>query len=212
MILREKGAVDIPLDEYPDQGDAPKFENMVWGHAQRIQRAAWQVRRTDGVYALFVSNYSCGPDSFTHHFVQDLMAGKPFTTIETDGHAGDAGTKTRVEAFLHCVEEHRAANVSRPAHEADRLTVKSATIQDIQAAGEIVLLPEMSDAAHMLKAALEGKGLRPEALRIGRRHTSGKECLPMTLTLGCLLERLERSRPEEKFAFLMPGSDGPCRL
>jgi predicted CoA-substrate-specific enzyme activase len=219
-ILREQGAIAIPLDAYPVSADAPIFENMFWGHAQRIQRAAWQVRRTDGVYALFASNYSCGPDSFTHHFVQDLMAGKPFTTIETDGHAGDAGTKTRVEAFLHCVEEHRAANVQKPARSADRLTVKSATIQDIQEAGEIVLLPEMSDAAHVLKAALEGKGLRaevlpqpgPEALRIGRRHTSGKECLPMTLTLGCLLERLERSRPDEKFAFLMPGSDGPCRF
>jgi len=193
---------------------------MFWGHGQRILRAAWQIRRTDGVYALFASNYSCGPDSFTHHFVTDLMAGKPFSTIETDGHAGDAGTKTRVEAFLHCVEEHRAAGVKRPAHSAERLTVRSATIRDIQAAGETVLLPEMSDAAYPLKAALEGMGIRaevlpepgPEALRIGRRHTTGKECLPMTLTLGCLLERLEKAAPDEKFAFLMPGSDGPCRF
>ncbi len=219
-ILREQGAIAIPLDCFPVRADAPIFENMFWGHGQRILRAAWQVRRTDGVYALFASNYSCGPDSFTHHFVQDLMAGKPFTTIETDGHAGDAGTKTRVEAFLHCVEEHQAAGVRRPARDAERLTVRSATIKDIQDAGEIVLLPEMSDASHVLKAALEGKGLRaevlpepgPEALRLGRRYTSGKECLPMTMTLGCLLERLERARPEEKFAFFMPGSDGPCRF
>src|SRR5512138_2434856 len=160
MILREKGAVDIPLDEYPDQGDAPKFENMVWGYAERIQRAAWQVRRTEGDYALFASNYTCGPDSFTHHFVQDLMAGKPFTTIETDGHAGDAGTQTRVEAFLHCVEEHRAAGIQRPARPAERLTVRSASIQDIQDAGETVLIPHMSDASEALKAVLEGKGLR----------------------------------------------------
>ena len=37
------------------------------------------------------------------------MAGKPFAVIETDGHSGDAGTRTRVEAFLHCVEEDRRA-------------------------------------------------------------------------------------------------------
>ena len=35
------------------------------------------------------------------------MEGKPFAVIETDGHSGDAGTRTRVEAFLHCVEEDR---------------------------------------------------------------------------------------------------------
>ena len=61
----------------------------------------------DGVYALYCSNYSCGPDSFNLHFAAYAMAGKPFAVIETDGHSGDAGTRTRVEAFLHCVEEDR---------------------------------------------------------------------------------------------------------
>ncbi|HEX9242561.1 MAG TPA: acyl-CoA dehydratase activase-related protein, partial [Anaeromyxobacter sp.] len=219
-ILREQGALAIPVDAFPVRDDAPIFENMFWGHGHRNLRAAWQIRRTDGVYALFASNYSCGPDSFTHHFIQDLLAGKPFTTIETDGHAGDAGTKTRVEAFLHCVEEHRVSGVQRPARPAERLTVRSASIQDIQDAGETILIPHMSDASEALKAVLEGKGLRAEVLpepeddelRIGRRQTSGKECLPMTLTLGSLLARLQRASPDEKFAFFMPGSDGPCRF
>jgi predicted nucleotide-binding protein (sugar kinase/HSP70/actin superfamily) len=52
-----------------------------------------------------------------------------------------------------------------------------------------------------------------ETLRIGRRHTSGKECLPMTVTLGSLLARIEPIREgDERFTFLMPGSDGPCRF
>ena len=42
--------------------------DMFWGYGQRILRAAQQVRRTPGVYSLFCSNYSCGPDSFTLHF------------------------------------------------------------------------------------------------------------------------------------------------
>jgi predicted nucleotide-binding protein (sugar kinase/HSP70/actin superfamily) len=51
------------------------------------------------------------------------------------------------------------------------------------------------------------------ALGLGRRQVSGKECLPLTITLGSLLERLERAGPEEgRFAFFMPGSDGPCRF
>jgi predicted nucleotide-binding protein (sugar kinase/HSP70/actin superfamily) len=220
-ILRDQGAVAIPLDCFPVSDDAPVFDNMYWGHGQRILRAAWQIRRTPEVYALFASNYSCGPDSFTHHLVQDLMEGKPFAVIETDGHAGDAGTKTRVEAFLHCVREHRTGGERSPPREAERLTVHSATISDIRAAGETVLFPTLGDGAHVLAAAMRGIGLAaevlpdpgPEALRLGRRHTSGKECLPMTLTLGALLERLERERGREgRFAFFMPGTDGPCRF
>jgi predicted nucleotide-binding protein (sugar kinase/HSP70/actin superfamily) len=98
--------------------------------------------------------------------------------------------------------------------------VRSATVADIARSGERVLLPTMSDAATVFAAGLRGMGIPaealpepgPEALRLGRRHTSGKECLPMTLTLGSLLERLERAGDGERFAFLMPGADGPCRF
>jgi predicted CoA-substrate-specific enzyme activase len=219
-ILRDQGAIAIPLDCFPVGDDAPVFPNMFWGHAHRILRAGWQIRRTPGVYALFASNYSCGPDSFTHHFVQDLMEGKPFAIIETDGHAGDAGTKTRVEAFLHCVREHQAAGERGAPRPAEGLTVESATIREIASKGEKVLLPTMTDAADVLAGLLRGMGVPAEtlpepgaeALRLGRRHTSGKECLPMTLTLGSLLERLEKAGKDERFAFFMPGSDGPCRF
>jgi predicted nucleotide-binding protein (sugar kinase/HSP70/actin superfamily) len=52
----------------------------------------------------------------------------------------------------------------------------------------------------------------PEGLRRARRHTSGKECLPMIVTLGSLLERLERPDDGEPLSFFMPGSNGPCRF
>jgi len=218
-ILREQGAIAIPMDCYPVRDDAPMFDNMYWGHGQRMLRAAWQVRRTPGVYALLASNYSCGPDSFTTHPTQDLMDGKPFAVIETDGHAGDAGTRTRVEAFLHCVREHLAAGERSAPRAAERLTVRSATLGDIARGGERILVPSMGDGAHVLAAAFRSLGLAaealpepgPEALRLGRRHTSGKECLPMTLTLGSLLERLA-AEGDERFAFFMPGTDGPCRF
>jgi predicted nucleotide-binding protein (sugar kinase/HSP70/actin superfamily) len=64
-ILREQGALPIPVDCYPVDEDVPVFADVYWGHAQRSLRAAHQVRRSDGVYSIFCSNYSCGPDSFT---------------------------------------------------------------------------------------------------------------------------------------------------
>jgi predicted CoA-substrate-specific enzyme activase len=235
-ILREQGAVAIPVDCYPVGPGAPLFPSMYWGYGQRILRAAWQVRRTPGTYALFASNYSCGPDSFTLHFFGALMAGKPFAVIETDGHAGDAGTRTRVEAFLHCAREHRraeagadrpaapeapatAARAARAAEE--QLTVRSSSLGALLASGERLLIPSMGPQAEVLGAVLRGLGLDAEvlpeptreALRLGRRHTSGKECLPAVVTLGCLLERLAREPdPSARLAFLMAASDGPCRF
>ena len=133
-ILREQGAMAIPVDCYPVGEDTPVFDDMYWAQAQRILRAAHQVRRTPGVFAIYCSNYSCGPDSFNLHFFAYIMEGKPFAIIETDGHAGDAGTKTRVEAFLHCVagEMKRA----RPrVHEPNRFTglrPPEMTVRDIR--------------------------------------------------------------------------------
>jgi len=93
-----------------------RVQGHVWSHGQRILRAAHQIRRTRGIYSLYCSNYSCGADSFNLHFFAAIMEGKPFAIIETDGHSGDAGTKTRVEAFLHCVRMDLTAYDRRNCH------------------------------------------------------------------------------------------------
>jgi len=220
-ILREQGSIAIPVDCFPVPEHAPIFDDVFWGYSRRILRAAWHVRRAPGVYSIFCSNYSCGPDSFTVHTYAWLMEGKPFAIIETDGHSGDAGTKTRVEAFLHCVREDLRA-AARPEPKDERqLQVRRQLVADIVTRKERVLIPPMGPAAEAAAAALRGLGVPAEVLplptrdtlRQGRRHTSGKECLPMTVTLGSLLDRLERERgSHERFLFLMPGSCGPCRL
>ena len=220
-ILREQGALAIPLDCYPVEAEVPIFRDMFWASGQRVLRAAHQIRRTPGVYGIFCSNYSCGPDSFTSHFFAYAMEGKPFAVIETDGHSGDAGTKTRVEAFLHCVREDLSSGGSAKAPTAlDRIERTRVGIRDVIARGERLLIPRMGPGAASVAAALRGVGIPAEvlpvtdrdAVRLGRRHTSGKECIPMTITLGGLLQRLEGTREDERFAFMMPGSRGPCRF
>jgi len=220
-LLREQGAVAIPVDAYPVSDDTPLVPGAFWSYTQRILRAAHQIRRTPGVYSFYTSNYACGPDSFTLHHYARLMQGKPFAIVETDGHAGDAGTKTRVEAFLHCVREDVRAGAggaaSRPANEP--LALRSRTLADIAADRSTVLVPPMGPEAAALAAGLRGMGLDVEVLpqattdtiRLGRRFTSGKECLPMTITAGSLLERVEQE-PGRRFTFFMPGSNGPCRF
>ncbi|MGC4121351.1 MAG: acyl-CoA dehydratase activase-related protein [Myxococcales bacterium] len=220
-ILREQGAIAIPVDCFPVPDEVPIFDGVFWSFAQKNLRAAHHARRTPGIYTLYCSNYSCGPDSFALHFYAYLMEGKPFAVIETDGHSGDAGTKTRVEAFLHCVAEDRTAARTKPASDLKAIDEMTALTEEIKQRGETILIPRMGPGAEAVAAAMRGLGIPAEslpmpdrdAMRIGRRHTSGKECVPMTVTLGSLLQRVQNEPDKtKKFAFAMPKSYGPCRF
>lgn len=221
-ILREQGAMAVPVDCYPVSSAHPVFYDMYWGYGQRNLRAVHQIRRTPGVYSLWCSNYSCGPDSFNLHFYGYQMEGKPFAVIETDGHSGDAGTKTRVEAFLHCVREDLGSGgATTQANTLKRIEKDTRTLSQIAKRGEHVLIPRMGQGAEVLAACLRGVGISAEALpmpdretmQIGRRFTSGKECVPMATTTGSLVKRLqEETDPNKKFAFMMPKANGPCRF
>jgi predicted CoA-substrate-specific enzyme activase len=219
-ILAEQGAVAVPAECYPVADRTPTFGRVYWGYAQRLLRAAHQIRRTDGEYSVYCSNYSCGPDSFNLHLFAYVMEGKPFAVIETDGHVGDAGTRTRIEAFLHCVAQDRAARAApRQPRDLASLERRPCGIAAIDKANDTVLVPWMGASSHVGAACLRAAGYAAEtlaipdrtALDIGRRHTSGKECVPVALTLGRLLERLQRD-PRGRYACVMPRTNGPCRM
>ncbi len=224
-ILRSQGAIGIPVDCYPVSDDVPVFDDLFWGYAQANLRAAWQVRRTDGVWPIYCSNYSCGPDSFNLHFFSYTMENKPFAIIETDGHSGDAGTRTRVEAFLFCVDGDRRLSPEQraalPVNDFKRIEEAKQSLDGVRENGELLLIPRMGPGAEVVAEVLASEGIAAEALptpdrealALGRRHTSGKECVPMTITLGSLLQRLERERDtDRKLSFFMPTAPGPCRF
>jgi predicted nucleotide-binding protein (sugar kinase/HSP70/actin superfamily) len=201
--------------------ETPALRDMFWAHGQTNLRAAHQVRRTPGLYSVYCSNYSCGPDSFVLHFYAYVMQGKPYAIIETDGHSGDAGTKTRIEAFLHCVQGDRTLPARDAPRDLRHLQAERTTLAEVRARGDRLLIPRMGPAAEAVAACVRAAGVPAEslpmpdrqALKMGRRFTSGKECLPMSLTLGSLLQRLEREPdPTRTFSFLMATAAGPCRF
>ena len=224
-LLREQGALAIPVDTYPVDDEVPIFEDLFWGYSQVNLRAAHQIRRSDGVYSVFCSNYSCGPDSFNLHFFSYVMENKPFAIIETDGHAGDAGTRTRIEAFLYCVQEdlrlEQDKRESRLMNRFDAIESDRSTVKQAWDRGELMLLPRMGPSADVMASAFRSEGMRAQALpmparstlRRGREFTSGKECVPMTITLGSILERLDSEVDQgDRVALFMPTACGPCRF
>lgn len=220
-LLRELGAIAIPADCYPLQDNKPLFKDIFWGYGRQLLRTAYKIKNETDVFAAFCSNYSCGPDSFIHHFLLYTMQGKPFVLIETDGHSGDAGTKTRLEAFLYCVDQYRSElSESKSTNTPKEITIPNISLNKLKLDNRKLLVPWLGTGTECVVALLQGSGFNVEclpepdieSLKLGRKFTSGKECLPACLTLGSLLQRLQVSKPSEKLAFLMPRPQGPCRL
>jgi predicted CoA-substrate-specific enzyme activase len=100
--LREYYGINVlPIDFLPvDDVDITDItDNMFWNYGRKIIAAARFVASRPNLHAIFITNFKCGPDSFIKHFA--TWAGdKPYLTLQFDEHANDAGTITRIEAYL----------------------------------------------------------------------------------------------------------------
>jgi len=74
-------------------------DSMYWNLGRRILAAAKIVARRANLHIIYITNFKCGPDSFIKHFIRPA-SGKPFLTLQFDGHSNDAGMMTRCEAYL----------------------------------------------------------------------------------------------------------------
>ena len=235
-MFASRGFRVIPLDFLPLTREQNK-EHMYWGTGQQIMKAAAFVEKHPQLFGVYITNFSCGPDSFLITYFRDIMNDKPSLTLELDSHTAGAGLETRIEAFLDVIAAYRQLpadramltqqNSFRPAKTMFDGDVASITTS----AGEsfplshprvTVLFPSMGEiGAQMLAAVFAGRGFRtfvhPAAdenvLKIGRAHTSCKECLPLILTTGSLINYVQHLRkPGEIIAYFMPTGTGPCRF
>jgi predicted CoA-substrate-specific enzyme activase len=215
--LSKLGRSVIPMDLLPlpeGEGEAEGI-NMYWSYGRKLLEAARFIRRDKRLFAVHVTNFGCGPDSFISHHLKRIMRGKPFLQLEIDEHTADAGIITRCEAFLDSLRNHKAEGQSRDAEKPVAPMVNGGLSE------RTLLLPHMCDHAQAFKGVLESYGARAEvlpesdeeSLRLGRKFTSGRECYPAVLTTGDLVRFLQREKPDPgKVAFFMPAAAGPCRF
>ncbi|OPX33500.1 hypothetical protein B1H10_05785 [candidate division KSB1 bacterium 4484_188] len=67
--------------------------------AYKIIAAAKIVSQFERLHIIYLTNFKCGPDSYIKHYIT-RASGKPFLTLQFDGHGNDAGYITRCEAYL----------------------------------------------------------------------------------------------------------------
>ena len=213
--LAKLGILAIPMDFLPLEGLdlSSAWPNMYWRYGQRILQAARFIRHDPRLYALYLTNFGCGPDSFIQHFFAREMEGKPSLQIEVDEHSADVGVITRCEAFWDSIHH---ARVSVPP-----VRKKITPAKPGLSSGRLVYIPYMSDASYLLAAAFRSEGIsarvfppsNDETLKWGRKFTSGKECYPCIVTTGDMIRITRRSDfRADRTAFFMPSTTGPCRF
>jgi len=225
----------IPYDMLPPaESSTVTPERMYWASGQGILGAAGVVKDTPGLFGVFITNFSCGPDSFILESFRSIMGDKPYLILELDAHTADAGVDTRVEAFLEVVRGASTGGLPsgqvspfKPA----RLSTEEGDLKihtcdgdqlSLTDPGVNVLVPSMGQiSARGFAASLRYAGIRAtpapppgrEELEMGKRDASCKECLPYLLTSGSL-KRYANNREDENqvLLYFVPEADGPCRF
>ncbi|MFP4476861.1 MAG: acyl-CoA dehydratase activase [Desulfatibacillaceae bacterium] len=233
--LASRGVLVMPHDFLDTDAETCR-DHMYWGMGELILRGAQIVRRHPQLFGTYVTNFSCGPDSFVVGYFRQTMGKKPSLTLELDSHTADAGLETRIEAFLDVVAAYRQLEQEKRIAEAtsDFAPMRAVAGEDggvfcpdgtrlsLKDPNVTVLLPSMGKmSSDSLAAAFRSVGYNAVAhraadeaiLKLGRANTSCKECLPLILTTGTLLDYVRNHRkPGEKVVYFMPTAYGPCRF
>ncbi|MGD0919037.1 MAG: acyl-CoA dehydratase activase-related protein, partial [Thermodesulfobacteriota bacterium] len=210
--LRDLGVPSIPMDFLPLESINPSEEirEMYWRYGQRILAAGKIIKEDPRLYAVYITNFGCGPDSFISHFFRDLSRGKPYLQLEIDEHSADAGAITRCEAFLDSLKNVEVKKVLSSKG-------KKATTDRTKK----IYIPYMCDHSFPVVAAFKACGVDAEVfpesdketLNWGRKLTTGKECYPCILTTGDMVKLVQDPHfDHQRAAFFMPSGNGPCRF
>ena len=232
--VASRNVMIIPLDMLPiDRYSVDK--KIYWAMGQKIMLAAKMIKERENLFSFYITNFSCGPDSFVLGYFRDCMGNKPSLTLELDQHTADAGIDTRIEAALDIMCTHRTTLAVTHKKTTDKFTpayvkygkkpiivASNGKQYSLQSNQVEMVFPSMGKRSTQAIAALfKEHNITSHALPIpnknilleGKKNTLCKECLPYILTTGSFMSYLKTKKDSSKVTLLfMPTGEGPCRL
>ncbi|MBF0397531.1 MAG: hypothetical protein HQK78_12205 [Desulfobacterales bacterium] len=221
-LLRQNGAMAIPMDCFPINQDISLMHKIYWGDPNRYLRAAYSAREMKNVFPLLLSSFGCGPASFTEHVFQSLLQGYPHTILESDGHGGTAGFVTRIQSFLQSVKQYLAEK--EKINDSEKLKIFN-YIERGKRKGKYldkniryVFFSSVDYLGDTFAAVYRSYGydaqpaphISKDNFQLGRKDCSGKECLSYQFIWGSFKEYLVKN-PSEKEIILLQLSGQMCR-
>ncbi|MHA2089920.1 MAG: acyl-CoA dehydratase activase [Candidatus Kariarchaeaceae archaeon] len=224
--LASKGIITVPIDCV---GQATSSDTA-WYFSNLILDAVDLVKKYSNLYVLYIRNFSCNIDSFTQESLRKQLGTKPFLSLEIDSHTADAGTQTRLEAFIEIIQNHQTHGLEREVKpfqvakvevDNDGVWVRTSSDQRLSIKDPEINLyfPSFSyyhDDVFPLPFKWIGIPTAPplhldkQQLDLGLQFTSGKECLPLPITIGQLMLAYRDRKPGEIVGMYVISNGAPC--
>ncbi len=105
-LLLERGYKVITLSHLPGHAldISDEYDNLYYPFGQHILSGAKLIAHHPNLYAVYLTNHGCGPDTMLSHLFKQEMGDKPYLQIEVDEHFSNVGVITRIEAFLNSLQ------------------------------------------------------------------------------------------------------------
>lgn len=214
-LLLERGYKVITLSHLPGHAldISDEYDNLYYPFGQHILSGAKLIAHHPNLYAVYLTNHGCGPDTMLSHLFKQEMGDKPYLQIEVDEHFSNVGVITRIEAFLNSLQ-HRPAVALPTDFNIEQVDIHPCRLAQTPSPNVPLYLPAMGAYTPYLAAYFKQQGADPyelphltdDILSLGRAETSAKEYLPFPALLGSILA--ERKNDQTPAQFLIPQTQG----
>ena len=214
-LLLERGYKVITLSHLPGHAldISDEYDNLYYPFGQHILSGAKLIAHHPNLYAVYLTNHGCGPDTMLSYLFKQEMGDKPYLQIEVDEHFSNVGVITRIEAFLNSLQ-HRPAVALPTDFNIEQVDIHPCRLAQTPSPNVPLYLPAMGAYTPYLAAYFKQQGADPyelphltdDILSLGRAETSAKEYLPFPALLGSILA--ERKNDQTDAQFLIPQTQG----
>ena len=214
-LLLERGYKVITLSHLPGHAldISDEYDNLYYPFGQHILSGAKLIAHHPNLYAVYLTNHGCGPDTMLSHLFKQEMGDKPYLQIEVDEHFSNVGVITRIEAFLNSLN-HRPVEVLPKDFVLEQVEIHPCHLPAVPEKDFPLWLPPLGEYTASLTGYFRAQGvdahalphLSAHALSLGRAETGAKEYLPFPALLGSILA--ERKNDHAHAQFLIPQTQG----
>lgn len=214
-LLLERGYKVITLSHLPGHAldISDEYDNLYYPFGQHILSGAKLIAHHPNLYAVYLTNHGCGPDTMLSHLFKQEMGDKPYLQIEVDEHFSNVGVITRIEAFLNSLN-HRPVEVLPKDFVLEQVEIHPCHLPAVPEKDFPLWLPPLGEYTASLTGYFRAQGvdahalphLGAHALSLGRAETGAKEYLPFPALLGGILAQQEADPAPAQF--LIPQTQG----
>lgn len=205
--LRSMGYKVLTLSNLPahDCDTSSDYSNMYWPFGQHILAGAKIIKNSKNLYAIYLTNHGCGPDTMLSHYFKEEMGSKPYLHIEVDEHASSVGVVTRLEAFVESLKNEIVVDFEEPKEIEKTVLTENNTIY----------IPHMYPYSGLLKELLNKKGYKAKemekttskSMEVGKKYSVSKESISLVSLMGDVLLQAKKSKGEQ-ISILIPQNEG----